>query len=160
MHHSEAQRGHGEAQSKAVEAHRYQKLAPRFSIASRRAFYSASCWWGGCCEGAAAVQHNAHSLRTVLLLLNTTRTTSGPPQARGALSLCDGAATVQHNARAWSRHAPDPQALDRNVNVQRRAESFRVDMRVSVPAAASMTVVTYMSVPSPSYFSYSCFPLS
>ena len=29
-------------------------------------------------------------------------------------------------------------------------------MRVSVPAAASMTVVTYMSVPSPSYFSYSC----
>ena len=83
MHHSEAQRGHGEAQSKAVEAHRYQKLAPRFSIASRRAFYSASCWWGGCCDGAAAVQHNAHSLRTVLLLLNTTRTTSGPPQARG-----------------------------------------------------------------------------
>ena len=100
MHHSEAQRGHGEAQSKAVEAHRYQKLAPRFSIASRRAFYSASCWWGGCCDGAAAVQHNAHSLRTVLLLLNTTRTTSGPPQARGALSLCDGADTVQHNARA------------------------------------------------------------
>ena len=106
MHHSEAQRGHGEAQSKAVEAHRYQKLAPRFSIASRRAFYSASCWWGGCCDGAAAVQHNAraHSLRTVLLLLNTTRTTSGPPQARGALSLCDGAATVQQTTQRARAH--------------------------------------------------------
>ena len=77
MHHSEAQRGHGEAQSKAVEAHRYQKLAPRFSIASRHAFYSASCWWGSCCDGAAAFQHNARARAHMLLLFNTTRTASG-----------------------------------------------------------------------------------
>ena len=111
----------------------------------------------------------------VLLLFNTTRTASGrccccstqraqPPDPlkhggryRYVMVLLLFNTT---RARAWSRHAPDPQALDRNVNVQRRAESFRVDMRVSVPAAARMTVVTYMSVPSPSYFSYSCFPLS
>ena len=71
--------------------------------------------------------------------------------------------TTRARARAWSRHAPDPQARDGRASKQPQSkrqlttksfESFRVDMRVSVPAAASTTVVTYMSVPSPSYFSY------
>ena len=95
MHHSEAQRGHGEAQSKAVEAHRYQKRpdfrSPRGVRFIRRRV-----------GGAAAVMvlllfntTRAHSLRTVLLLLNTTRTTSGPPSTGAAIAMDGGVADTQ-----------------------------------------------------------------
>jgi hypothetical protein len=75
---------------------------------SRRAHWIAAL-------AAAAAQHNAHTLRTpkheglytLLLLLNTTRTRSGPPSTRATITMDGGVAdTARANTNNSCEHKP------------------------------------------------------